>query len=707
MSFPAARKNPYARRGPDAAGTTTTPSLGLTEAEQVTLAAVCDTLIPSVEGFGTDDPEFYRRTAGDLGIAHHIEKLFVRAYTEEQRVSFRRLLHAFDSRATNLLLGGAPVRFSSLRPARRTAYLGRWRDSPLGLKRAGFQAVKRLAASLYYAVPGPQDSPNPSWASIGYPGPPNDPAPPPPAELNLRPLQPTGPVDLSVDCVVIGSGAGGSVAAADLAEAGASVLVVEAGPYETAATLRASEFDMTQRVYAGSGTFTTRDVAILLLAGRGGGGGTFVNWMTCLRPPGPVLREWQETYGISGLLGPEFAADVDRVWRDLEVNSGESPRNANNEALYRGCTALGYQEGVDFHRIERNAVGCKGRCDFCGYGCRYSAKRSTILNYLPRAQAAGARFLFRTTVERIEHERGEARGALGRFRDEDGREFPVHVRARCVVVAGGAIATPALLKASHLGNHRVGRGLRLHPTVALAGVFPSPMDPWKGPPQTVAVTRILDLEGSGHGFWIEAAPAHPGLVALSLPWPDGRTHKRWMREDYHKSTATIVLVRERSEGVVDLDGHGDPVVRYDLCSADRSTLAAGLGEAARIVAAAGATRLVPLYSDWAGSTAAGERYSGAEIESLVGEIRRRGVSPNRTALFSAHLMGSCPMGADPRRAAVRPAGALDGAEGVFVADASVFPSAPGVNPMITIMAMAHRTAREAVRFLDAGRTGAS
>lgn len=665
---------------------------------------MCDALIPSVDDLAAEDPEFYSRTGGDLGIARHIETLFVQAYTEAQRNSFRRLLHAFNSRATNLLLGGAPVRFSSLGPSQREAYLGKWRDSRIGLKRAGFQAVKRLATSLYYAVPGPEGAPNPNWRSIGYPGPPSDPAPPPPGELSLRPLQPTEPVDLAVDCVVIGSGAGGSVAAADLAASGASVLVVEGGPYETAATMRPSEYDMTLRVYSGSGTFTTRDVAFLLLAGRGGGGGTFVNWMTCLRPPRSVLREWQETYGIPGLLSSEFTADVDRVWRDLEVNSRESQMNANNEVLFRGCTALGYREGVDFHRIERNAVNCQGRCDFCGYGCRYSAKRSTILNYLPQAQAAGARFLFRTTVDRIEHDGSRARGILGRYRSGEGREIPVHVRARCVVVAAGAIATPALLKASRLGNPRVGRGLRLHPTIALAGVFPSNTDPWKGPPQTIAVTRFLDLEGSGHGFWIEAAPAHPGLVALSVPWPDGRTHKRWMQQDYRRSTATIVLVRERGEGTVDLDGHGDPVVRYELHSADRSTLANGLGEAARIVAAAGATRIVPLYSSGVGSQAAGERYTGPEVESLVEEIRRRGVAPNRTMLFSAHLMGSCPMGSDPRRAAVHPNGALDGAEGVYVADGSVFPSAPGVNPMITIMAMAHRTAREAIHFLE--RAGA-
>jgi choline dehydrogenase-like flavoprotein len=686
---------------------TSASSSGLTEAERVTLAAVCDALIPGITDPAVDDPEFYRRSAGDLGIPAQIESLYVRAYTEEQRAAFRQLLRVFDSRAMSLLLSGSPSRFSSASGGRREAYLRNWRDSRLGLKRAGFQAVKRLATSLFYAVPGPQGSVNPNWRSIGYPGPPTDPAPPPPADLALVALQPTGPIDLTVDCVVVGSGAGGSVAAADLAESGASVLVVEAGPYETAATLRSSEFDMTLRVYAGSGTFTTRDVAFLLLAGRGGGGGTFVNWSTCLRPPPSVLREWQDMYGIPGLTGPEFAADVDRVWRDLEVNSGESPLNANNEVLYQGCTALGYREGTDFHRIERNAVGCQGRCDFCGYGCRYSAKRSTILNYLPRAQAAGARFLFRTSVEQIEHDGSRVRGVLGRYRAEDGREFPVHLRTRCVVAAAGAISTPALLKASHLGSARVGRGLRLHPTVALAGVFPSAHEPWKGPPQTIAVTRFLDLEGSGHGFWIEAAPAHPGLVALSLPWVDGRAHKRWMHEDYRRSTATIVLVRERSEGSVGLDGRGDPVVRYDLGSADRATLANGLGEAARIVAAAGASRLVPLHSSGNGFDAANGTFTTREVEGLVEEIRRHGVTPNRTMLFSAHLMGSCPMGSDPRRAAVRPSGALDGTEGVYVADASVFPSAPGVNPMITIMAMAHRTAREARRFLESSSTRAS
>ena len=673
-----------------------------TPRELETLRDVCDTIVPSIASSG-NSRAFYSRKASDIGVDKQILDVIRQQLGPRQTGQIHQLLRSFESPALNLLLDGRPARFSRLSPDARTAYLGRWRDSRLGLKRSGFQTLKRLACFLYYAVPGPT-GPNPNWADIGYPGTLPEPPVAQPSETRIDPVVPASDLELTADACVIGSGAGGSVAAEEIQRAGFSVVVLEAGELLTSDTVDASEFAMTGRTYEGAGTLATDDVAFQLLAGHGGGGGTFVNWMTCLRPPAPVLREWESGFGIDGLTGPEFAQDVEQVWRTLEVNDLESQRNPNNDALWRGARALGYREGVDYQTIFRNAVGCRQRCDFCGYGCSYACKRSTVLNYLPSAYRAGARFLFRTGADIIELSGGRVDAVRGRYTGPDGARWNVRVKCRVAVVAGGAIHTPTLLQRSGLRAAPIGRGLRLHPTTAVAGEFADEVRCWAGPPQTVAVTKFLDWEGSRHGFWMEASPAHPGLFALATPWQDGRSHKDWMLQRYRRSTGTIVLLRERSRGRVGIDSRGGPRIEYALTPEDRQELQRGIQETGRVLAAAGAKSLVTLHSRPVEVRAAGDRLSEGEVQQYLDGVADRSLAPNRCMMFSAHLMGSCPMGADSRGSAVRPTGELWTAENLFVADASVFPTAPGVNPMITIMSMARRTSRSVIGRLRS-RTG--
>ncbi len=676
-----------------ASGETTTDP-GLTPGESATLREACDAFVPLVEAPGPGR-EFFARRGTDLGVDRQIVELVGQQFSLRQMQQFRQLLRTFESPWANLFLGGRPIRFSRLGPERRAEYLRSWRDSALPLRRSGFQVLKRLICFLYYAAPGPGGM-NPNWEEIGYSGRLGEPRTAHPEELRITPVEMDEELDTQSDVVVVGSGAGGSVAAYELQRAGYAVTVVESGEYWTSDTVGVSEFDMTNRAYEGAGTLATADVSFQLLAGHGAGGGTFVNWMTSLRPPAPILREWERAHGIPGLTGSEFAQDVEEVWRTLEVNDRESPRNPNNEALWRGSVALGYREGQDFRTIFRNAVGCRGRCDFCGYGCPYACKRSTVMNYLPQAYRAGAKFLFRTRAESIELDGKRFRTVHAVHRTPLGREIPVRLRCRLVVLAGGAIHTPALLLRSGLNARPIGRGLRLHPTTAVAGEFVDEVRTWVGPPQTAAVTRFLDLEGSGHGFWMEAAPAHPGLFAMSVPWEDGRRHKEWMRDRFRRSTASIVLLRERSQGRVALDAHGAPRVTYRLNRADREEVIRGIVETGRVLAAAGARSLVTIHSAPLEVRARADQLSASEFDQFADAVASRGVGPNRVLMFSAHLMGSCPMGADPHSAAVRPSGELWTAENLFVADASVFPSSPGVNPMITIMSMARRAARCAI-----------
>ncbi|HZW85266.1 MAG TPA: GMC family oxidoreductase, partial [Nitrososphaerales archaeon] len=398
-----------------------------------------------------------------------------------------------------------------------------------------------------------------------------------------------------------------------------------------------------------------------------------------------------------------FRAYVDEVWSDLGVNVSESQLNQNNRALFDGCTRLGFEEGRDFHMIERNAKGCAERCDFCTYGCRYACKQSTSLTYLPRAQRRGARLIFNTRVERIVVADGMARGAECTH-DAGGKASRVLIDSRAVVVAAGGIETPALLLRSGVKDKNIGNYLRLDPTVAMVGVFENQVDPWKGPPQTVAVWKFIDLDGTYHGFWVEAAPAHPGLFALAVPWQDGRRHKEFMARYYSRSAASIILLRERSHGRVAIDKRGYPRVDYSLGSEDKSMLVRGMQETARILAAAGAQSIWTTHNDPVSVGDDGRPILESSLDEFANAVKARGVEPNRLALFSAHLMGSCRMSSDPAQGPTSPSGELHTVKNLYIGDACVFPTTPAVNPMITIMAMARRTAESIKTALGGGAT---
>jgi choline dehydrogenase-like flavoprotein len=683
--------------------------MDLTKRELGTIAAICDTIVPKVSvtqdfssAYSDQTKAFYERSATDLGVDMALAEIIETRLEPALREQFQRLLSIVDSRFYNLILTGRPTKFSELKVgAERTRYLASWRDSSLGSKRQAFQALKRLVCFLFYAIADENGS-NPNWSEIEYPGPQTRMPLGHPQDLKINPILPEKDQTLECDVCVVGSGAGGSVAAFELSKRGYAVLVVESGPYATADSFDQGELSMMNKLFDEYGTAATRDLSFVLLSGRGAGGGTTVNWMTCIRPPSDVLKNWEQEFGIVGLTGKEFNSNVEEIWKLLKVNLNESQLNFNNEALLRGCQTLGYNEGVDFERIWRDAVGCRERCAYCTYGCVYSCKQSTIMNYLPMAFKNGARFLFDTKVEMIVVEQGAVKGVEA-VTSRNGKTINIRVRAKVVVLACGSIKTPVLLLNSGIRGKNIGKKLKLHPTTAVSGLFEQEVRAWDGPPQTVVVSKYLNLNDTNHGFWMEAAPAHPGLFALSAPWPDGRRHKNFMRERFNHSTANIVLLREWTSGSVSVDKHGSAIVNYELEERDRRNMVQGIKETGRILAAAGARGLSTLHSDLLevdapkGSTSLSQK----ELDGFNNLVEKRGIAPNRLMLFSAHIMGSCRMGADESLAAVSVEGELLGVRNLFIADASVFPTTLGANPMITIMSMSKRTSEFVARRLDA------
>jgi choline dehydrogenase-like flavoprotein len=666
----------------------------LPEQELRTLSIVSDTIIPRIQTQKASSSAFYERSATDLGVDKALADIIETKLEPSLREQFRRLLRILDNRAYNLILGGLPVKFSDLNFEERTKYLAKWRDSGLASKRQAFQALKRLVCFLFYTLTDANGG-NPNWAEIGYPGPKEKSPISHPENLKITSIHIENDLTLDCDACIIGSGAGGSVIAHELSKAGFKVVVAESGSYLTSETFDQGELSMMNKLFDEYGTAATKDLSFVLLSGRGAGGGTTVNWMTSIKPPREVLAEWESAHGIRGLTGEEFQGYVDEIWHTLKVNLNESQRNPNNDILWKGCESLGYKKGVDYEQIWRNAVGCKERCAFCTYGCVYSCKQSTLINYLPMAFKNGAKFLFNTKIEHIIVEGGAAKGVEGKFVNPSaGKTSHVKINAKAVVVACGAIKTPALLLNSGLKEKNIGKNLRLHPTTAVSGHFNEEIRAWDGPPQTAVVTKFLRSDGGTHGFWMEAAPSHPGLFALSTPWPDGKGHKEYMKERFNRSSANIVLLKEWGGGNVTIDKHGSAVVSYKLDDRDRKNMVQGIKETAKILVAAGASGLSTLHSDpLEVSSTAGNPLTQSELDAFSDQVEKRGIAPNKIMLFSAHLMGSCAMTSDQSLGATDPNGELYGVRNLFVGDASVFPTTLGVNPMITIMSMAKRTAR--------------
>jgi choline dehydrogenase-like flavoprotein len=644
----------------------------LSEVQRAVLAGVADTLVPAVDR--PEDPHgFWARSASDLGVPQAIE-LFLAELPEEELAGVRGLLDALRVEGFDQAPGEA-----------REAILHGFMDAgPDAL--AGLSALKGLTMLLFYGLPDPATGRNPNWPALGYPGPLSA---PPDTPKTIRVTRPeSGTLALEADVCVVGSGAGGGVIAGTLAQAGKDVVVLEMGGYYNEADFNQVELWALQNLYRGGGLTQTDDGSATIMAGANLGGGTTVNWTNCLRTRPSVRQEWAGKHGLDGLDGPDYDRHLDAVWERLGVTEECSDHNRPTELLESACRELGYP----FKGITRNADPASydpRTAGFLGFGDQSGSKRGTLKTYLEDAHAAGARFVVNCRADRIFCEQGRAAGVEGTYIGPDGRTESVVVRAPHVVAAGGALETPALLLRSHIGGPAVGRYLRLHPATAVIGVYDEKTEPWWGAPQTGLSDEFAELE-DGYGFLIETAWAAPASGSGAVPWHSGRRHKELMSV-LDRSAPFVLLVRDRGHGRVVIDRAGNAVHAYHLVDElDLRHFRRGLETLVRLHHAAGAAEIFSYHRKLTGWR------RGEDLDAFAGEVREAPLAPYEHATFSLHQMGSARMGADPDTSVANPWGELHDVPGVWIGDASAFPTASGTNPMITIMALAHRTA-EAVR----------
>lgn len=614
----------------------------------------------------------------------------------EQVRQIRLVLRLVESRLANLILARSPRRFRDLPTPDRERYLLRWANSPLPLRRSAFHALRKLLTFLAYADSA--GGRNPRLAAIGY-------RPDAPPVTALRsPIRPwplpepdqSGHVTVDADVLVVGSGAGAGVVARDLALAGRSVVVLEAGALVDEAAMPAGELEAYDRLYLNHGFTTTWDGSVTFLAGGAVGGGTLVNWMTCVDSPAATRTEWAREHGIDGWDGGPALADVAAIESELGVAEVVAP-GPKDAALLRGAMALGWQAV----RVRRNAVDCTD-CGSCGFGCRRGTKQSGIRAHLAEAWRAGARVVPDVTVRRVViGPGGRAVAVEARVADNGVAGRPITIVAPKVVIAAGALRTSAILERSGLEHPAIGRHLRIHPVPVVAARMDEPIDMWRGPLQAARVDEFLAPAVPRLPYVIEAAAGHPGLLALALPWEGADAHARVAGMARHL-VPLIAVTRDGGEGRVRATrGGGGVRIDYRLDRAGQATLRHALVSMVRVARAAGSREIValgmpPRWFRHGGPSSA----SDAAFTVFTDALATFDFSPNRGTVFSAHQMGTARMGTSFADHACDPGGRVRASgsgdtvvRGLYVADGSLFPTGLGVNPMITIMALARRVAR--------------
>jgi choline dehydrogenase-like flavoprotein len=480
--------------------------------------------------------------------------------------------------------------------------------------------------------------------------------------------------DLAVECdvVVVGTGAGGAVVGRELAEAGLAVVFVEEGHYFDRTQFTGRSFEMQQKLYRrGGSTFSVGNVGIPIPLGQTVGGTTTVNSGTCYRTPDRVLRSWQQELGLSELGPDALAPYFDRVEAVLGVEHARADLlGGNGRVIARGCDKLGFTRHGP---LRRNAPACDGQ-GVCCFGCPTDAKRSTNVSYIPLALRAGAELFSAAKMTRVIVEGGRAVGIVARA--EDGHTLTV--RARAVVVACGSILTPLVLGAQNLGAHsgQLGKNLSIHPACGVLAEFEEQILPWKGIPQGYSIEELHE-----EGILYEGASV-PLEMTMSMTQLIGPELVR-LAESYDHVASFGFMVEDTSRGSV-REVMGQPVIQYWLQDKDVSHIKRGVDVLAQIFFAAGASRVhTPING-----------FDILESEADLAAMRRATVRAWDLDLSAYHPLGTARMGRDPSSSVIDDTHQLHDCPGLYVVDGAAVPSALGVNPQITIMALATRAAEK-------------
>ncbi len=569
-----------------------------------------------------------------------------------------------------------PWRFSRLEPAAREDFLRGMETSRFGLYHELLLMAKVFATLGSAVAPEVERRIGFSVSCRLADGSRPDPA------GSLGETEPAGDGE-ECDVVIIGSGAGGAVAAATLAEAGLDVIVLEAGQSFNRESYPAEPLDAIAALYRDGGlTIAEGRPPIPVPVARTVGGTTVVNSGTCFRAPDAVLADWSKRFGVGWApdLGEEFAA-AEEFLRVTPVDPERMGRNG--QLAMEGAAAIGASGGP----IARNAGDCV-QCSSCPFGCEIDAKRGMHVSYLPRAVAAGARLRTGVEAQRVIVEHGRAAGVScttvplflrpvspGK-RTAQAKSRPYSIRARrATIIAGGALGTPELLLRSGLGGRQVGRNLHIHPACWVGARYEEEVRGWDGVMQSYYIDQW-----ERQRLLLEATFTPLAFGGAWLPGV-GRAHQRSVLDFGHVGSIGVHL-SDQSGGRVDLTKGGALRARYKLTQADADRLVFGIARAAEVHFAAGATEVYPNIAR-----------VGTLTPDKLADFKSTRFKPSELRLEAFHPMGTARI-ASERDGVCASDGSVHGTTSLLVADASLFPTSVGVNPMMTVIAFAARIAGE-------------
>ncbi|KAJ4969182.1 hypothetical protein NE237_015883 [Protea cynaroides] len=714
-------------------------SHGFSSYQMESLSAICETFIPSIPLEDTihvgskEVPSskavqaFFNASASQKPIPDEVAEIIVKRAPPEPVGLVRIILWLLSTRLGTLLLCGTLClgwewpfihKFSEMSLQKRELVLKNWSTARFLVPLRGvFQLIKAFCFFTFFSRTD-EKSENPAWDAMGYHQETGENSHRIKRERPLekgivetmhetdstliRSLKQKGLkvtedpqqnlYNIECDVVIVGSGCGGGVAAGVLASAGQKVIILDKGNYFVPEDYSSLEGPSMDQQYENGGFVTTVDGGLTIFAGSTVGGGSAVNWSASIKTPNSVLKEWAVDHKLPLFGSSDYLSAMDTVFRRLGVTETCKKEGLQNQVLRKGCENL----GLKVESVARNTSD-EHYCGSCNYGCKSGDKKGTQVTWLVDAVDHGAvilsackakRFILEMNSELDQGKKMKCLGVMATSLNTNIRK-ELCIKAKVTISACGSLLTPPLLISSGLKNPHIGKNLRLHPVLMVWGYFPESISDLKGKSYEGGIITSLNkemAENSRVRYIIETPAVGPGSFSALMPWVSGHDMKERLVK-YARTCSIFALVRDQGSGEVKAEGK----INYKPSQLDKDNLTAGLRQCLRILIAAGAVEVGTFRNDGQRIKCKGIKEEELEefLDSVAAvEIAMAGEKHWNTYLC-AHQMGSCRMGANPEEGAIDENGESWEAQGLFVCDGSVLPTAVGVNPMITIESTAY------------------
>ena len=488
----------------------------------------------------------------------------------------------------------------------------------------------------------------------------------------------------NADVCIVGSGAAGAILAEKLSNKGKSVVLLERGGYYDAEDMNQRELDMMPLLWKNGGANFTDNLRIVIAQGQCLGGSTIINDAVCFKTPHLVREQWR-AMGVN-ISDQQWDKAIDEVWNVIHVSKvKEQELNDNNLMLKKACQLKGYKASEN----DRNCIDCM-RCGFCHLGCHYETKQDMLVTYIRKALRnpdSNIRIYCNCSAEKITHlnkrdEKGHfstATGLEANFIDENRVvKYKLRVNAKVIIVSAGAIASSQLLIKSVIADGKSGNDFSLHPAPFLLGKFERKINAYNGIPMGYTCHQFGVTNGIADGGFLIESIFLP-IFQFSLGLPSFLEGYSGFIEDFNHYTMAGVLIRDEATGSITLSENGNPKVNYSLTQRDIRNISKGLQTLAEMWFDIGAEHVIT------GHQSSLRLNSKKDIPKLVDAVEKH---PEGLLISSAHPQGGNRMGEDASVSVVNSKGRVHGFSNLYVCDSSIFPTALGVNPQITVMALA-------------------